>query len=58
MRPSDLAEKNNSTKDSGPICKQNTQFFTSEKLVDLIVTFLLFIQISIPFSFETLSLHK
>ena len=38
---SDLA-KNPSTKNSGSICKQNTQFFTSEKLIDLIVVVLSF----------------
>ena len=38
-----LAKKKNSIKDSGSICKQNTQFFTLEKLIDLIVTFI-FIQ--------------
>ena len=44
-RSSDLAEKP-STKDFRLICKQNTQFFTSEKLIDLMVIFF-FIQISV-----------
>ena len=45
-RSSDLTEKP-STKDSGSICKQNSQFFTSEKHIELIVIFFLFVQISI-----------
>ena len=34
-----FSQKNNSTMDSEAICKQNTQFFTAEKLIDLIVIF-------------------
>ena len=34
-----LIYKKTSTKDSRSIPKQNTQFFTSEKLIDLIVIF-------------------
>ena len=37
-KSSDLAEKL-TAKDSGSICYQSTQFFTSEKLIDLIVIF-------------------
>ena len=45
-RSTDLAEKP-STKDSGSICNQQVQFFKSEKITDLNVIFLLFIQKSI-----------
>ena len=34
-----IYKKKTSTKDSRSIPKQNTQFFTSEKLIDLIVIF-------------------
>ena len=43
----DLTENKPSTTDSVSICRQKTQFLTSDNLSDLVVILLLFLQISI-----------